>query len=297
MRRLLKVLAYLVLLLIVVVAAAVGYVYISTSQRMARVYNVTPRPVDVPANDAAVVERGRFLVHRVSLCIECHGEDLGGKAIAEVPKSVVWGSNLTSGRGGLGATYSDADFVRAMLHGVKKDGHSVVFMPAQDYRFTKADMAALIAYIRTLPPVDREVPAPELSFLARALGAAGFFPLLSAEYVNHATVDFVPEADRSEAAAAGDYAISTSGCRGCHGPALDGVGGMPDVSNLTPVGLASWTEADFTRALREARRPNGTEILPTMPRIYKELPDAEVRQIFAYLKTLPASGAKGKNQG
>ncbi len=296
MRSLLKLFAYLLALVLLVLAGAVGYVYVSTGQRMARTYDVTPRPVDVPVNDAAVVERGRFLVHRVSLCIECHAEDLGGKPIADVPASTVWGSNLTRGRGGLGATYSDADFVRAMLHGVKKDGRSVVFMPAQDYRFTKADMAALIAYIRTLPPVDREIPPPQLSFLARALGAAGFFPLLSAEYVDHATVDFVPEADRSEAAVAGDYVISTAGCRGCHGPALDGVGGMPDVSNLTPVGIAAWTEADFTRALREARRPNGTEILPTMPRVYKELPDEEISRIFAYLKTLAPSGAKGKNQ-
>ena len=296
MRRLLKALVYLVLFIVVALAAAVGYVYVSISQRMARTYDVTPPPLDVPVNDAAALERGRFLVHRVSLCVECHGVDLGGKPIAEVPASSVWGSNLTRGRGGLGGSYSDADFVRAMVHGVKKDGRSVIFMPSQDYRFTKADMGAMLAYIRSLPPVDRETAPPQIGFLARALGAAGFFPLLSAEYVDHAKVDFAPEADRSEAAAAGDYVISTAGCRGCHGRALDGVGGMPDVANLTPVGIGSWTEADFTRAIREFRRPNGTEILPSMPRIYKELPDQELGQIFAYLRTLPGSGKKGKNQ-
>ena len=296
MRLLLKSLAYLVLLVVVAALAAVAFVYVSTGRRMARTYDVTPRAVHVSVADSASVERGRYLVHRVSLCVECHGDDLGGKPIGEVPASAVWGSNLTAGRGGLGATYSDADFVRAMMHGVKKDGRSVIFMPAQDYKFTKADMTALIAYIRTLRPVDRDVPQPQLGFLARALGAAGFFPLLSAEYVDHATVNFVAETDRSEGAAAGDYVISTAGCRGCHGPALDGVGGMPDVSNLTPVGIGAWTEADFTRAIRDARRPNGTEILPAMPRVYKELPDAELSQIFAYLKTLSPSGAKGKNQ-
>jgi len=296
MRLLLKVIAAVVLVVLVAALAAVAYVYVSTSQRVARTYDVTPPPLDVHVNDAAAVERGRFLVHRVSLCVECHGDDLGGKAIAEVPASSVWGSNLTAGRGGVGATYSDADFVRAMMHGVRKDGRSVVFMPSQDYKFTKSDMAALIAYIRTLPPVDREIPAPQLSFLARALAAAGFFPLLSAEYVDHAAVTFAPDADRSEAAVAGDYVISTAGCRGCHGKALDGVGGMPEVSNLTPVGLGAWSEADFRRAIRDARRPNGTEILPTMPRIYREIPDEELSQIFAYLKTLDPSGLKGKNQ-
>jgi cytochrome c553 len=296
MRRLLKVLGYLVALVLIAVLAAVAFVYVSTNRRIARTYEVTPRSLEVPAGDAAI-ERGRFLAHRVSLCVECHGADLGGKLIADVPKSAVWGTNLTRGRGGIGGAYSDADFVRALMHGVRKDGRSVVFMPSQDYQFTKADMAALIAYLRTLPPVDREIPPPQLSFLARALGAAGFFPLLSAEYVDHAAVDFAPEADRSTDAAAGDYVISTAACRGCHGPALDGVGGPPGVSNLTPVGIGAWTETDFTRAIREARRPNGTEILPTMPRVYKELPDDQIRQIFAYLKTLKPSGEKGRNQG
>ena len=37
-------------------------------------------------------------------------------------------------------------------------------------------------------------------------------------------------------------------------------------------------------------------ILPTMPRVYRELPDEEISRIFAYLKTLAPSGAKGKNQ-
>ena len=106
----------------------------------------------------------------------------------------------------------------------------------------------------------------------------------------------MPEADRTEAAAAGDYLISTAACRGCHGPALNAVGGMPDASNLTPVGIGGWTEADFASGHPEARRPNGTTILPAMPRVYKEVPDEDLTRIFAYLKTLPPSGTKGKNQ-
>ena len=36
--------------------------------------------------------------------------------------------------------------------------------------------------------------------------------------------------------------------------------------NLTPGGpLARWTEADFVRALRTGRRPDGTAIRPPMP--------------------------------
>ena len=122
------------------------------------------------------------------------------------------------------------------------------------------------------------------------------FPLLSAEFIDHSAVAFVPVADRSEAAKAGDYLISTAGCRGCHGPQLTGEGGMPDAANLTPVGIGAWTEADFKTAIREGRRPNGTLLLPAMPRIYQVMPDEELSRIFAYLKTLPPSGAKSKNQ-
>ena len=277
-------------------AVAVAYVFYASNQRIATTYAVTPPAVAIPLGDPVAIERGRYLVHKVSLCIECHGEDLGGKVVTETPLTRLWGSNLTKGRGGLGTSYTDADFVRALTHGVKKNGQSVIFMPSQDYKFTEADMGALIAYLRTVPPVDREVPEPEIGFLARALGVSNKFPLLSAEFIDHGAVALVPVADRSEAVKAGDYLISNAGCRGCHGPQLSGEGGMPDAANLTPVGIGAWTEADFKTAIREGRRPNGTPILPAMPRIYQVMPDEELSKIFAYLKTLPPSGSKSKNQ-
>jgi cytochrome c553 len=297
MRRVLKYLSYLVLALIVVLGAAIAYAYVSTNSRVARTWQVNSPPVTIPVNDPEAVERGRYLVHKVSLCIECHGEDLGGKQVTEFPVKTLWGSNLTRGRGGLGASYTDADFTRALTHGVKKDGRSVVFMPSQDYKFTERDMASLIAYIRSLPPVDRETPGTELGFLARALSTFVGLPLLPAELIDHENVGFEPDTARADAVSAGDYVIDTAGCRGCHGPALDGVGGMPDAANLTPVGIGHWTEADFKTAIREARRPNGTTILPTMPRVYKEVPDDELSRIYAYLRTLKPSGEKSKTQG
>lgn len=296
MKRVLKFLLYLVLFVVAVSVIALGYVYYASSQRVAKTYVVTPPPLQIPLGDPVAIERGRYLVHKVSLCIECHGEDLGGKVVTETPLTRLWGTNLTKGRGGVGTAYTDADFVRALTHGVKKNGQSVIFMPSQDYKFTEADVAALVAYLRSVPPVDREVPEPEIGFLARALGVANKFPLLPAELIDHQDVAFVPVADRSEAVTAGDYLISTAGCRGCHGPQLTGEGGMPDAANLTPVGIGAWTEADFKTAIREGRRPNGTTLLPAMPRIYQVMPDAELSRIFAYLKTLTPAGTKSKNQ-
>ena len=60
--------------------------------------------------------------------------------------------NLTRGRGGVGATFSDADFVRAIRHGVDPSGRPLLIMPADDYtHFSDADLGMIIAYVRSLP--------------------------------------------------------------------------------------------------------------------------------------------------
>ena len=91
------------------------------------------------------------------------------------------------------------------------------------------------------------------------------------------------------------------GCTGCHGPTLSGghIPGTPPswkpASNLTPRGIGSWTEADFTRALREGVRPNGTPIDTLMPwRLTRQMSDDEIRGLYAFLKTVPAKEFGGR---
>src|SRR5690606_10463369 len=88
-----------------------------------------------------------------------------------------------------------------------------------------------------------------------------------------------------------------NGCIGCHGPNLSGgkiaVGppNWPDAANLTPPPdghVAKWTEADFMRAIREAKRPDGSELNPVMPRVFAHMDDTELKAIWKYLETLPA---------
>ena len=65
---------------------------------------------------------------------------------------------------------------------------------------------------------------------------------------------------------------------------------MPIVANLTPheSGLKDWTEADFMRALREGKRPDGTTINEAMPwKSYGQMGDTELKAIYAYLRTVP----------
>jgi cytochrome c553 len=296
-KRVAKFLLYAVLTLLAVAGLAIGYAYAYTSWKFGKTYAVVPPPVTIDANDPATIERGRYLVHKVSMCVDCHGEDLGGKVMMDSSiMARLYATNLTKGRGGLGATYADDDFVRALTHGVRKDGRSVFFMPSQDYRFSAADIAGIVAYIRSRPPVDRETPTPSIGPMARLLATFAGFPLLPAALIDHNAVVLQPNADLSTPESAGKSLIAAGGCRGCHGPQLTGEGGMAGAANLTPAGLGGWTDADFKRALREGRRPNGTTLVPDMPRAFGAMSDEDMSRIFAYLKSLPPTGAKSKRQ-
>jgi cytochrome c553 len=297
MRSVVKWLLRLLLLLVVLVPLGVGYVYWRSAAMLAKTYNVAVPEVTIPTDELSIA-RGKHLVERVSLCIECHDKDLGGKMVYDdFPFGRLAATNLTSGRGGIGNGYKDEDYVRALVHGVRRDRHSVLFMPSADYKFTEADLAAIIAYIRSVPPVHREYPQPSIGPMARALGIAGKFPLFVAELIDHQNVTFARQADVTNPVAAGDYLISTAGCRGCHRPDFTGgAGPPPGGSNLTPVGIGGWTETDFIRAIREHKRPNGTAVAEEMPRIYGTMSDDDLRKIFAFLQTVPPKGEKTKNQ-
>ncbi len=298
MKSVLKWTFRLVLVVIVCVAAFVGYVYYASAQAMAKQYVVSNVPtVAVPA-DAASIARGKYLVEHVSMCTECHDKDLGGKVVME---NAAFGrlvsANLTRGRGGIGASYSDQDFVRTLLHGVRPDGRSVTFMPSADFKFTAADLGAIIAYIKSVPPVDRELPEMSVGPMARALGLFTDFPLAPAGKIDHEHVAFATVDNPTDPVAAGSYLVASAGCRSCHGPDLIGGGGPPPgAANITPVGIGNWSEQDFLRALREHKRPNGTAIEEAMPRSYGQMSEDDLRKIFAYLKTVPAKGEKSKSQ-
>lgn len=296
MKWLLKWTTRLVLVLAFLILAAVGYIYYASGREMSRIYAVTVPSIPIPT-DAASIARGRYLVEHVSACVECHDKDLGGKVVTDnVAMGRLVAPNLTRGRGGLGASFSDRDFVRALLHGVRPDGRSVTFMPSADFRFTEADLGSVIAYVKSVPPVDRELPAMRVGPMARTLGLLVNFPLAPASKIDHANVTFEPPRASNDPAA-GLYVIATAGCRSCHGADFTGGGGPPPgAANITPVGIGDWSEQDFLTALREHKRPNGTSISEAMPRTYGQMTDDDLKKIYAYLKTVPRKGEKTKSQ-
>jgi mono/diheme cytochrome c family protein len=286
MKRLLRWILVTVAAIGIVAVAFVAYVYVASARLMARTYVVDAPQVPIPTAPAAVA-RGKYLVEKVAACTTCHGLDFGGQIVED---NLAFGrlvsANLTRGRGGLPADYADQDFVRVLTHGVKRDGHSVIFMPTVDYVFTPEDLGAIIAYVKSVPPVDRTVPAMTPGPMARALGLFAGFPLASASMIDHSQRRLAAAPNLADPVAAGKYLVESAGC---YGP-------PPGGANITAVGIGDWSQADFVTALRTHRRPNGSTIEETMPRSYGEMSDEDLGRVYAYLRTVRPAGEKTKNQ-
>lgn len=277
--------------LLVLLAAAATAVTLASNRKLARQFVVSAAAAKIPT-DTSAIRLGEHLT-KVRGCRDCHGADLGGaKVIDDGAMGKIYGTNLTRGRGGLPATWRDEDFVRAIRHGVGPDGRGLFLMPSHEYSsLTTEDFGAIVAYIKSVPPVDRDRVAIQLGPVARVLTALGKIQL-AAEQINHAEVKpavVVP----GISAEYGRYLAN--GCIGCHGPNLSGGKidiGPPDwplAANLTPhpaTGFSKWSEADFLRAMRERRRPDGSEINPVMPAVFGQMTDVELKALWAYLRTL-----------
>jgi mono/diheme cytochrome c family protein len=175
-----------------------------------------------------------------------------------------------------------------------RNGHNLLFMPSRDFnRFGDEDLAALIAYVKQMPPVNDTVPTSRVGPVARALLLAGKVPLLDAAALDqHAPHSSAPPAEATPAY--GEYLAMVGGCAGCHRPNFEGgrVPGTPPnfkpAANLTPTGIGTWTEADFVRVMRQGIGPGGVPVDSFMPfRLTKGMTDTEIDALWAYLKTVP----------
>lgn len=272
-----------------VIAAVV--VYGLSELRLRATYQIDVAAPTIPT-DAASIERGRILA-AAAHCTGCHASDLGGAVLADVPPFRIVPANLTRGTGGVGAAYSDADWVRAIRHGVRPDGTALQIMPSQNFQhLSEADLAAIIAYVTSVPPVDKQPGTSAIRPLGRLLLLLGEYSL-PAEAVDHtagppAAVPFGRTAEY------GRYLAVIGNCADCHATNLSGapavLPGEPPAPNLTPGGeLQGWSEADFITAMREGTRPNGSRINPAMPwELTGQLSDDALGALFRYLQTLPA---------
>jgi mono/diheme cytochrome c family protein len=261
-----------------------------------RTWPVTVRTVPIPT-DSASLARGEHLVKAVGKCTDCHGADLsGGPVLSDAMFARLNAPNLTRGQGGAGARFtSDVEWVSAIRHGINGRREALAIMPAEAFQYmSDSDLGAVISYVKSVPAVDRTWPTRRFGPIATVLIALNKLPLFPAATVNH-TREGMTFPAQDTTAAYGHYLADIGGCTACHNQAMSGGGpggppGSPPPRNLTMGGIPQWTEADFVRALREGRTPDGRELNNDfMPwRSSGLMTDAEIHAVWLRLRSLPA---------
>jgi len=295
-----------------VALAGVGYLLLAYPK-------VGPAPDISAPRTPDVIARGQYLADHVSMCTDCHtprdwsrfagpierarygaggevfGEDIG------LPGTLI-SRNLTPAAL---SDWTDGEILRAFTEGVSRDGTPLFpLMPYHVYgQMDRDDALAIVAFLRTLPPIASDLPERHLQFpvnlIVRTLPAPAHFG---------------KQPDPSDRVAYGRYMATIAGCGECHtpldesrAPILDRAfsggqefplpgGAVSRTANLTPhdTGIGAWTEADFID--RFARFRDGSAHVPVsagapntvMPwGNYAGMTDEDLGAIYAYLRTLP----------
>lgn len=290
--KVLKFLAYALCALVIVLGLAFATVCFVSNAKLTRKFDVAVRPITIPS-DTAAIARGEHIA-RTRGCVDCHGKDFGGaKVIEDGAMGRIYGPNLTRGLGSRTANFRDEDWIRAIRHGVGPDRSGLFVMPSEEYsHFSDDDLGAVIAFLKSIPAVDRDRVPTHYGPVTRVLVSLGKMNLAAA-VIDHPHVA-PPAVTKAATVEYGRYLAT--GCVGCHGPNFSGgkieIGppNWPAARNLTPHesgNLAKWTEADFIHAIRDARRPDGTQLDPVMPRGFGGMDDTELRALYAFFKSLP----------
>lgn len=317
MKTLFKILLVLLGLLLLIGGGGYGWASMRTSSLRSRTIETHSAdfPVPFPLREEAraalpagadpdsaalaqAVERGRHLVASRYPCGECHGADFGGGVMIDDPAlGRMLGPNLTAGRGSAVAAYGPGDWDRAVRHGVSPRGRPLL-MPATDFQLmSDQELADVIAYVRSLPPVDNEVAPSRLGPLGTVLMATGRLPLAADLVPSHGTPHpFLPP----ESEVSVEFGRHLAGvCTGCHGegfaggPVPGGDPSWPPAANLTPhpEGLGSWSYEDFAETMRNGIRPGGSALAVPMSAMIpyaRNMTEVELLALWAYLRSLPA---------
>lgn len=286
------------ILLGLILIAGLFYMY------SARQYNKTldtaisfpPVNIEIPS-DSAAIARGNHLF-TVYNCRECHTENLGGKVmINDKILGYVKTANLTKGKGGLPKDFNDQDWLRALKHGLDKNSKPLIAMPSDESRrIPDKDLADIIAYCKSVPPVDNDLGPQRAYPVAKVLFALGKLPIFPALNMSH---EVNPIAKPEEVVSEDFGATLAISCTGCHrenfggGPPL--APGHPVVPNISSSGRpGKWTEEQFMNTIRTGITPEGHALKnENMPwKSYKEYSDVELKSIRKYILTFPKKTAQ-----
>lgn len=278
---------------VAVLAVGAAVVGLQLAERkMARKVEVPAKPVAY-VTDQGALDRGKYLFESRG-CVDCHGANGGGREFVNDGKGLrIAGPDITSA--GASARYQPEDWVRAIRHGVGPGGQPLMIMPSEDYnRVTDQDLAALVSYVRSLPPQRGAAAVVGLPPPVRILYGFGAIKDAAAK-IDHS----LPPSQPVPAAVNAQHgAYVANMCIGCHGEHLSGgkiPGGPPDwppAANITPgenSAMALYKDArSFVAMMRSGKRPDGTPIKVMPFESLAKMNDVDVQALYEYLKTVPA---------
>jgi mono/diheme cytochrome c family protein len=311
MKKLLKVLAILLLSVIVILLLIVAYIKIALP-------NVGPAPEFTIDKSAARIARGNYLAKSVMACMDCHSaRSLTEFTMPLIPASlgeggerfdqtmgfpgIYYAANITPA--GIG-NWTDGEIYRAITTGVRKNGKPIFpVMPYHSYGFADPeDVKSMIVYLRSLKPIEHKVPESSSDFP---------FSIILNTVPGKATPLTIPS--ETDSVGNGRYLMTIGACHDCHTPFEKGKfdetfsmaggrvfpvpGGMATSANITPdkeTGIGSWSKsffiqrfANYRDSINAHRVISAGEFQTIMPwTLYGTMTDKDLGNIYAYIQTL-----------
>jgi mono/diheme cytochrome c family protein len=312
MKKFLRILAVVIGLIVLAVGGLIAYIQLALPK------NLPVAQVQAP-KDAVAIERGRYLANGVMVCMDCHSERDWTKYSGPVkPGTLGKGGEIFSAKYGFPGDFSaknltpthlgdwsDGEILRALVNGVNKKGEPLFpVMPWHAYaQADTADMLAVIAYLRTLAPIENpDIPESKPAFP---------FSLILRTLPKEATLK--PKPMETDTLAYGQYLTTIAACADCHtqqvkGKPVEGMalaggfkfpmasGGKAVSSNITPdpeTGIGNWTADQFVARFKHYADSNSTHAVaqgqkntPMPWSMYATMTESDLRAIFAYLRTV-----------
>lgn len=254
-----------------------------------------------------LARQGQVLAEGLGACGHCHsmtgepGAPLTGGRQMEDQYGEILAPNITLARSGIG-TWSEGDFIRVFRAYVKPNGSIVspAFHSGAQW-MSDADLGALMTYVRSLPPVESEVPARDISWLDRY--TVGFF---DSKPEVKGLIPQLPQSFRQEY---GEYLVNhVARCSSCHSKpegiivssrymaggeeiSFDGETRVaPNITHDPEVGLGEWTEEDYRAFFASGKTRDGRQVDPRFcpVRFYGRAPAQDVEAMISFLRTIPA---------
>lgn len=263
--------------------------------------------------------RGTYLANHVTVCVDCHSTRDWSKFSGPIaPGTEGKGGEVFDQKFGFpGAFYaanitqynlknwSDAEIFRAITSGVGRDNHPFFpVMPYKNYgKLDKEDIFSIIAYIKTMSPIENKIPAGKPDF---PMG------IIMKTFPEEAKL--TPKPDPSDKVLSGKYLVTAAACFDCHTdvddkanpiPGMDYAGGrtfpMPfgvlKSSNITfdeNTGIGKWTKEDFIQRFKSndptKKQPvsiKENEFNTIMPwTMYAGMTEEDLGAIYEFLKTV-----------